>query len=148
MAAPASVLGLFPSFQPGFRVVDGSDLLALTQQLFSSATGITAAVGGGQTAATILTSIINEVTVNATAANSVMLPAAMVGAQVFIVNSTTLAIQVFGQPTNPYTGVGDTIILHSGTAPVATGTGVSQATALVGMYTCLRPGVWKQGLFS
>lgn len=94
-------------------------------------TGIVAHAGGGQAAATQLSYEVNNVTVVATAADSVKLPATLVsgGLTVIVMNNGANAMQVFGFGT-------DTI------NDVATATGVSQAAGTVEMYTSPALGVW------
>lgn len=84
---------------------------------------ITAYAGGGQTNATLLASGINSVDTVATAADSVKLPLAVAGLEVFVVNTTANSLQVFGSGT-------DTI------NAVATATGVAQAAGKSALYVC------------
>ncbi len=92
-------------------------------------TGITATAGGTKAAAYVLTKAINNVTVCATNADSVLLMPAKAGHQVFITNRGAASLQVFGAGT-------DTI------NDVATGTGVAQATTVSAMYVCPVDGKW------
>jgi hypothetical protein len=78
------------------------------------AVGITAFAGGGQGSATLLTKTNNSVDTVATAADSVKLPLATVGARIRVFNTTATSAQVFGSGT-------DTI------NAVATATGVALA---------------------
>jgi hypothetical protein len=90
---------------------------------------VTAFSGGGKTSATILkadTAFHNVATV-ATAADSIKLPAAVVGEFHFVKNSGAAAMQVFGSGT-------DTI------DSVATATGVSQAAGDGVLYFCVTNG--------
>ena len=89
-------------------------------------TVITAYATGGQANARILkqTASFHEVTVVATAADSVVLPAAVVGEVHFVKNSAALAMQVFAPDP-------DTI------DSVATGTGVSHLPGDTVMYYCV-----------
>lgn len=89
----------------------------------SATDGITAVASGGQTNATLLTSTYNNVTVVATAADSVKLPLGAAGMSVYIRNSAANSLQVFGSGT-------DTI------NAVATATGVAQATTVSALYFC------------
>lgn len=141
----SSILQLFPSFQPGARLVDGGELQLLANQLFSSTTGIIAKSGGGQSLATPLTAMWNRVD-TAGASDSVMLPQAIPGSEVVVYNNTANTLAVFGQPTNPVTGVGDTIAAAANNTQQATATGVTQATAKVAKYECYQAGQWKQML--
>lgn len=60
-------------------------------------TGITARAGGGQASATALSYGYNEITVVATALDSVKLPAALVGAQVTVLNDGANIANIYGQ---------------------------------------------------
>lgn len=90
---------------------------------------VTAFATGGQTNATALREDVSfhEVTTCATAADSVRLPPAVVGAYHFVKNSGAAALQVYGAGT-------DTI------DSVATGTGVSQAPKEGNFYYCVTAG--------
>lgn len=101
--------------------------------LYMAATnGITAAAGGGQTNATVLTTPLNRVTTVATAADSVKLPPAKAGLVVILVNGDAAdAMQVFGSGTDTIDGV-------------ATATGVSQAAAKSAIYVCTVDGAWNR----
>lgn len=140
-----SILAYFQSFVAGNRLIDGGDLLALAKFEFQATTGITALAGGGQTGATPLNYGINRVDTVATNADSVMLPPAIAGAQVTVYNNSANTLQVFGQPANAGGAVlGDTIAPNNSNTQQATGTGVSQNTAVVGEYFCFINGQWKQ----
>lgn len=78
--------------------------------------GVTALAGGGKTSAVQLDYGVTQISVCATAANSVKLPYAFPGAVCFIANDGAAAAQVFGRGT-------DTI------DAVATGTGVALTNA-------------------
>lgn len=107
---------------------------------FSATQGLTAHAGGGQASATLLPSYVNEVSTVATAADSVMLPASIPGAKIYVINDTAAtSMQVFGQP-------GDTIAAHGSNSQTASATGVAQAGATIACYVCFGPGVWKQFL--
>ena len=84
---------------------------------------ITAYAGGAQTNATLLASTYNNVSVVATAADSVKLPLGAAGMSVYIRNSAANSLQVFGSGT-------DTI------NAVATATGVAQAATTSAVYVC------------
>ncbi len=116
-------------FQPGPRLIDGTDLNAQFGKTSSSETGIVAAAGGGQTNATLLSAANNKVTTVATTADSVKLPPAKAGLELQLRNSGANSMQVFG--TSP-----DTI------NAVATGTGVAQAAGLSASYFCPADGEW------
>lgn len=97
--------------------------------------GLTAKAGGGQTSATQLALGINEVSVVATAADSVQLPACVPGTMVFVVNNDASdSMTVYGQ-----VGRTDTI---NGTAGA---TGVAQAAAARAWYVCISTASATQG---
>lgn len=86
---------------------------------------VTAAAGGGQTNATQLTGVMANVTVVATAADSVKLPLGQAGMIYFLANSDAAdSMQVFGAGTDTINGV-------------ATATGVAQAAASKAVYFCI-----------
>lgn len=111
---------------------------------FDATQGLTALAGGGQTGATLLPSYVNQVSVAASAGDSVMLPPANAGQVIVVVNGGGNSIQVFGQPQNYGTGVGDTIVASSSDTPAATATGVAQADKVMAIYACYSAGIWKQ----
>lgn len=91
--------------------------------LTNYAGGLTARAGGTQALALALTATVNRVTVVATAADSVRLPApTVIGQQVTIINSAANSLTAYGAGT-------DTI------NSVATATGVALAGGKTGVYT-------------
>lgn len=67
----------------------------------STTNGITATAGGGQATAVVLSTVINRITVVATAADSVRLPAAVAGLQITIYNAAAAnAANVFPSTTD------------------------------------------------
>jgi hypothetical protein len=98
---------------------------------------LTARAGGGQASATALTGAINRVTVAASAADSVKLPApSYVGQTVVLINSGASSIQVFGTGTDTINGV-------------ATATGVAQAAGITALYVAVSTGtaaMWFRNL--
>lgn len=143
----ASIMSQFPSFVRGLRLIDGEDLRALGNLLFSyNPVGITALAGGGQVGATPLPFAVNEISVAASANDSVALPLAVPAKCVWVNNDGAQSVQVFGQATNPNTGVGDTIAPNNSINQAATATGVAQASAKIACYVCFAPGKWKQFL--
>lgn len=100
----------------------------------STEDGITAHAGGGQASAYQLTKQINRVTTVATAADSVVLPSAVAGLWVVIVNDDSAdSLQVFGLGS-------DTI------NDVAAATGVAQAAGKTAVYYCTVAGKWYRDL--
>jgi hypothetical protein len=138
----------FPSFFPGNRLIDGGDLQNFINLTLSAQgpIGLTALAGGGQAGATVLKYAFNRVDVVANAADSVLLPLAIPGTEVFVDNNQAAnALQVFGQVSNPNNGnVGDTIASHNSIVQQSTATGVSQPAAVMGIYICTKLGQWKQ----
>jgi hypothetical protein len=143
----SSMMALFTSFIPGQRLIDGGEASELASALLSSASGVTASATTGQATATQLTGYINEVSTVGGAAASVMLPVAIPGKSVWVINDQgTNSMQVFGQVYNPNTGVGDTIAAHNSASQTATGTGVALAANGIACYVCFSAGKWKQFL--
>lgn len=141
----AAILDLFPSFQPGERLVNGGELQQQANLLFSAKTGITALAGGGQAGATVLGARFNRVDTCVTNSDSVMLPQAVPGRKCYVYNNTGQTLAVFGQAQNPNTGVGDTVAAFNSNTQQPTATGVTQATTIERPYTCYVAGQWKQG---
>lgn len=102
--------------------------------VFGAEDTITAFATGGQTSATALsaTKTFHRVSVCATAADSVKLPAATVGQAHYLRNDGAAAMQVFGQATETINGV-------------ASATGISQAVGMGVWYVCTTAGAWTTG---
>jgi hypothetical protein len=99
---------------------------------YTSTDAITAHSGGGKASATPLTKQFHRVTTAAATAapfDSVLLPAAVVGMFVILVNSAANPIQVFGAGTNTINDV-------------ATGTGITVQARSVDMFVCPVTGKW------
>jgi hypothetical protein len=142
-----SLLAQWLSFIPGFRLIDGGDLASMASSLFSTKTSLTALAGGGQAGATPLPATLNEVDTVVTNNDSVVLPLALPGQQIFVYNASAQTLAVYGQASNPSNGnAGDTIAAANSTAQQPTATGVTQATATLALYVCVTLGQWKQGL--
>jgi hypothetical protein len=115
-------------------------ITATSPGISSSQAGVTAAAGGGQANATAITKKINSVDTVATAADSVKLPLAQIGLEIFLTNNTATSMQVFGSGT-------DTINIGAG--DVATATGVAQAANKTATYVCTKSapaGKWQRVL--
>lgn len=119
----SAVAGLWQSENVPFGYANGN------MATRSFAHGLTAHAGGTQAAALALTAFFNNVTVVATAADSVRLPTSVAGLQVVVANNGASAMQVFGAST-------DTI------NSIATATGVSQQVGTVCVYSCSVAGNW------
>lgn len=102
--------------------------------VFGAEDTITAFATGGQTSATALsaTKTFHRVSVCATAADSVKLPAATVGQAHYLRNDGAAAMQVFGQATETINGV-------------ASATGISHGIGMGVWYVCTTAGAWTTG---
>ncbi len=92
--------------------------------------GVTAKAGGGQAGATALLLGVNSVDTVVTDTDSVMLPASGIGHIVWILNTTSKGIQVFGVGADTINGVAAT-------------TGVYQPPMSLDMYLSKAAGVWQ-----
>jgi len=119
-----------------FRVSFSASPAGTSTVILGGATdSVTAAAGGGQVNATALTGVMSNVTVVATAADSVKLPLAQAGMVYLLRNSDAAdSMQVFGAGTDTINGV-------------AYGTGVAQAAGKSALYfaiTSAPAGKWFQ----
>ena len=110
-------------------------LAATVWQSVSLGTGpkldtITAHAGGGKASATPLVAGLNRITVCATNGDSVLMPPAVSGAEVVVINDGAANAQVFGQGTDTIDGV-------------ATATGVVLTAAKRDIFFCLTAGAWQ-----
>lgn len=91
--------------EPGKRLADDDALnTALATPQWQTNTGITALAGGGRTGAPALTLGSNEVTTVASGADSVVLPKAVPGSVVFVVNAGANAFQLFANGSDTING--------------------------------------------
>ena len=132
---PADVLSVFTSFEPGYRLVDGGDLLTIARLLFSVEEG----ADGGTNEATA--SPISNYITDAVQGTTFSLPIGLPGRTVRVVNNTQNAIQVYGMSPNPMTGMVDTIASASSSTQ---NTMVTQQPGEASEYWCFAPGLWKQ----
>ena len=146
MSGAPNISAIF-GFSPGKQLTDGGELKELVDLLFGYENGITAYAGGGQTHAYQLTQSNNKVETCVTNADSVKLPIALPGRTVLINNATAQTLAVLGT-YNPNLGAIDRIAPNNSNTLAATGTGVSQSTAVLALYTCAEAGEWKQGLLA
>lgn len=119
-------------FQSGFRLEDGNALdAALATPQWQTNYGITALAGGALSSATPVLSLgANVVGTVATAGDSVVLPSAVAGSVVYMLNADSAdAVKVYGKGS-------DTI---NGTAGA---TGVSYAAAKRVLFIAVTNGVW------
>ena len=127
------------SFLQGFRLLDGGEVLALKTQLASGTTGIAANPVGTQLSAVPLTAYVNEITAGVLNA-SVMLPAAVPGLSIVVINDGPNTIQVFTNPYNPQTGMADTIVAAGA---VTTSNVATVASGAVARFYAISYGRWK-----
>jgi hypothetical protein len=119
-------------FQPGSRLVDGSDLnVALAQPGWQSSNSLTALAGGAQAGATQLNAGLNLVTSVVTTNDSVQLPSADGSAVVVVRNAGGNTMTVYGK-----NGASDTI---NGTAG---STGITVADAKTIVFFSFAVGKW------
>lgn len=116
--------GPIPTFPRGSRLLNGTDVQKLADVIGSVQQNITATAGGTKAAAFQLNAANVEISVCATAADSVLLPQGYAGLRVVIANGGAASCQVFGKGTDTINGV-------------ATGTGVAQANGVTAMYVCM-----------
>jgi hypothetical protein len=132
---PQQIVSIFTSFVPGYRLVDGGDCLDMANLLFTAREEIVG--GGGQADAYPLETYISQVVDG----NSVLLPPAVPGRYVWVLNDTTTTLEVWGNYFNPLIAGQDQI------APSSASTLADMATQPPGdisEYLCYAPGLWKQ----
>ena len=139
---PQSVYGSVNpmDLQLGEHLVDGLTIqVALQPQAARS--GLTALAGGGATGATTLLPGLNEVDTVVTAADSVLLPLALAGITVYVLNAGASSLTVWPQQSNPNNagGAADAIVNAAGAVVL------SQAAApnVAPSYRCYKAGTWK-----
>ena len=110
--------------------VDSSDIPGTIAAMSSSTNAITAYAGGGQTNAVALTASFNRVTTVATAADSVKLPTAVAGAQVFVFNKAAT------NSMNVFPSTGDAI------NALSANTAYALAVTKGAIFTCVVTGTW------
>lgn len=117
-------------FTSSRQLLSGAWANAITNLLTSSATGITATPGGTAISSLVLNNTFNEITVVATANDSVTLPLARAGLNVYVTNSDAAdSLRVFSQGTD--------YIKASGTTQVDINFGNTVE------FICIKNGVWK-----
>lgn len=145
----ANVQALFTSFVSGSRLVDGGDLSQMAAFLFN----YNPVTNSGGSASTQVAGTQLNYGINVVAASVIngayVLPDALPGGKVQVINNGASAVTVYGNPMNfNNAGAGDTIAPASATAQTtATSVGVAQAAARVADYVCFAPGQWKQNLY-
>lgn len=113
------------------RFVDPSDVSGIIRAGSQADNALTAFAGGGQASATALTKQINRVTTVASAADSVKLPAAKAGAEVWVINAAAAnAMTVY-----PQTGE----VINA----LSANTGLSVAANKTIAFVCAVDGTWN-----
>lgn len=95
---------------------------------------LTAKAGGGQSGATLCTADVNRFTTVATAADSALLPAALPGVEVTVINAAA------ANSMNVFPGTGDAI------NALAANTALAVAANKHVVFTCAVAGVWNSNL--
>lgn len=143
LLAVAAILGVAHAVNiTGTVTVSQNSLDSVGYTQLSTQNAITAAAGGGQTNAVLLTSAYNRVTVVATAADSVKLPPCVAGAQNAGMSYTIgLQMWVINADTtdsmNVFPSTGDAINLLSANAAIAV------ANTQAKIFTCVAAGTWQ-----
>lgn len=96
--------------------------------------GLTAKAGGGQSGATLCTADVNRVTTVATAADSVLLPAALPGVEVTVINAAA------ANSMNVFPATGDAI------NALSANTALAVAANKHVIFSCAVAGVWNSNL--
>jgi len=136
-----SFASFFRSFIPGYRLIDGNDLLTLVNDIYSYQSGITALAGGGLSGAPIMINNYSQIDTVATTNDSIALPPATPGLEVTVCNNGANTMAVFGS-YNPGNSATDTVLAAGSTGAGAAS--VTQASGKVAIYSCFKAGIWKQ----
>lgn len=141
-----SLLASFVSFVPGLRLIDGQDLENLASYTLGAKAGLVALAGGGAPGATALVYGQNEVATCATNADSTLLPLALPGATVVLINDGVGSCRTYPAQSNPSNGdAADTIAPHNTSVY---GASADTAAAGVSVFHCAVLGKWKQTLLT
>ena len=145
---PQSISGLYSAadLQPGEHYIDGATIKLIINQDQSAQSGLVALAGGGSVGAPILSQYISEFTTVAHANDSCLLPYALAGAEIEIINSGAQNLRVYAQTANPNNlssaglSIADYIVPLGGTPTV---TFVTIAPNAIGVFSCTALGRWK-----
>jgi hypothetical protein len=144
---PGTLFGFLPSFHGvrGPSLIDGSDLRRFFDMVLGAQNGVVAKAGGGVAAATPLRNGFNQIDTVATAADSVMLPPAIVGAWCWIYNDGAASMNVYNSQANPQNGgAADFIVAHGVTTPSAGNAAQAVGVGHTSLFVCMQLGMWKQ----
>jgi hypothetical protein len=122
------------NFAPGFRLHSGDELtnafIKLLEGGLSRRDSITAFAGGGKASATALSRSVNRITTCATAGDSVLLPKAIAGSLLILINQGAQAAAFYGNGNDTVDG-----LAAASASYVAKGDSVWLA--------CVTAGVWQ-----
>ena len=121
-------------FEPGYRLVDGSEL---NLRRLTTQTGVVVG-SGGPPGLPVLTAQVTEAV---GAGNAIQLPSARLGMAYTVINNTAGPLSVFAsdQP-NPTTGTVDVVQLAQTNTNYGYG---AVAQHYIATFICYLPGVWK-----
>ena len=126
--------------QPGEHLVDGQTIRqALAPQQANPQ--LTALAGGGAAGATQLGQGINNVAVCASTGDSLLLPVALQGMMVIVINNGAQSAYVYPAQSNPQNALSaaDTIVPIGG----STASDSVVAANAIASFFCYKPGYWK-----
>lgn len=125
------------NFQPGFRLLDGQWLTNAFIKMFeggiSRRFGIVAKAGGTKAAAVQLDRSFNQVDTCATNDDSVLLPKAIAGSMVTVINNGAARLGVYGTGADTINGAATATIYNIAAGKTAT-------------FTCAKTGAWFANL--
>jgi hypothetical protein len=134
---------------PGKALQEGQDILSLAKYSISAQGGMTALAGGAYAGATPINSYINEFTTVATTGDSCVLPPAIPGSEVTVINSGAQTLKIYAQTSNPNNPnaagnpQADLVVALAGGAGAAS---VNLSAAAVTVFSCASLGRWKSQL--
>src|SRR5271170_6165351 len=149
-----SISSLLPSIfggPTGPQMPNGSDLQFMAQQIFQTTGPITAHAGGAAAKAVQLNIGINNVATVASDHDSVILPLAVPGTWVVVINNGGHTLDVYPQQANANNtaDAGDQIVPDNSVTPGAAGAVYSgTATADTSIFYCYSSGLWKAALLT
>ena len=132
--------------QSGKQLIDGATIAALVKQNNTGVTSQVALAGGGYAGATPVNYYITEFTTVASANDSCVLPLALSGIEVTVINSGAQNLRIYCNNANPNnlnaagSPIADTIIALAGGAGV---TYVTLPAAGFAVFSCSGVGRWK-----
>src|SRR5215471_10002254 len=156
---PSSIIQVFTSFLPGFRLIDGTDLFDMSHLLFSAKENIRAngSAGSSHIAGNWGTAVWGLATWGGTGvapgtvplqtyisqitdATSVLLPPGIPGRYVQVINDTASSLEILPWTFNPLVEGPDTIAPAGSSLQAAS---VYQPPSEIAEYICFAAGLWK-----